>query len=109
MITREAAILGGAGVGLVVLAFALSVGLCAIARRWAPRLGLMDIPAGHKGHKAPTPLGGGVAIWLTTIIVVGLGAALAVLGRGALPPALARPVGGLGDRAAAVGATVGLA
>ena len=50
------------------LAFVLSAGRSrGLARRWAPRFGLIDRPGGHKGHQAPTPLGGGVAIWLTTV------------------------------------------
>ena len=42
-------------------------------RQLAPRLGFLDRPGGHKGHLAPTPLGGGVAIWLTTVGILGLG------------------------------------
>ena len=49
-------------------------------------------PGGHKGHRSPTPLGGGVAIWLTTSAYWSLGhAGCAVLGpdesaRAAGPP-----------------------
>ena len=56
-----------AGLGLAAAAFLLSVFLCGLARRYAVRFGFLDRPGGHKGHKAPVPLGGGVAIWLTTM------------------------------------------
>ena len=109
MVSRDAWVSGGAGLALVVLAFGLSVWLSAEARRWAPRLGLLDVPAGHKGHKAPTPLGGGVAIWLTTVLVLALGALIAGPGRGMLPLELAKHVGGLWERAEELGRIVGLA
>ena len=34
-----------------------------LMRRLAPRWGLVDRPGAHKVHAAPTPYGGGVAIW----------------------------------------------
>lgn len=36
-------------------------------RRWAPRWGLIDQPSARKVHTTPTPLGGGVAIWLGVV------------------------------------------
>src|SRR4051794_37173180 len=109
MTFSKAEILAGAGLGLVALAFALSVAFCGLARRWAPRWGLLDVPAGHKGHKRPTPLGGGVAIWLATVVVVGLGALAATLGRASLPVALAEHVGGFRESAGALATIMGLA
>src|SRR5438067_647740 len=47
-------------VGLVESAFALSWYLCGVVRRLAPRWGLLDRPGGHKGHREPTPMGGGL-------------------------------------------------
>jgi UDP-GlcNAc:undecaprenyl-phosphate GlcNAc-1-phosphate transferase len=38
--------------------------LCGAMIRWAPLLGLVDNPAGRKQHRRPTPLGGGVGIFL---------------------------------------------
>jgi UDP-GlcNAc:undecaprenyl-phosphate GlcNAc-1-phosphate transferase len=35
-----------------------------LVRRWAPRCGLVDKPNARKVHTTPTPLGGGLAIWL---------------------------------------------
>src|SRR3954468_6708930 len=109
MINSDAAILGGAGVGLVGLSFALAAGLCALARRWAPRRGRLDVPGGHKGHKRPTPLGGGVAIWLATMVVLGLGMLAVAFGRGSLPEALAVHVGGLWATAGELALILGLA
>src|SRR4051794_21659061 len=109
MVSRDAWIDGGVGLSLVLLAFVLSAWFNSLARRWAPRWGLLDVPTGHKGHKAPTPLGGGVAIWLATMIVLGLGALVAGFGRGALPVELAKHVGGLWDRAGELGLILGLA
>jgi UDP-GlcNAc:undecaprenyl-phosphate/decaprenyl-phosphate GlcNAc-1-phosphate transferase len=52
----------------------LTVSLLAgfVIRRWAPRWGLVDHPGTRKVHVAPTPLGGGMAIWLAVIIPLGL-------------------------------------
>jgi UDP-GlcNAc:undecaprenyl-phosphate GlcNAc-1-phosphate transferase len=92
-------VFGLMSLGLAALAFVLSLVLCGLARRWAPRLGLLDRPGGHKGHRAPTPLGGGVAIWLATVAVLGLAALATVLAREALPEALTRYISGAWSRA----------
>ncbi len=63
--------LAKAGLGLAVAAFVLSNLFCMGARRYALRFGFLDRPGGHKGHYAPVPLGGGVAIWLATMVVLG--------------------------------------
>ena len=42
----------------------------AVVIRVAPRIGLMDQPAARKVHQEPTPLGGGVAVWLAVTIIV---------------------------------------
>ena len=58
--------------------FCLAVALTALMRRWAPRWGLVDQPAARKVHVTPTPLGGGVAIYLATVLPVA-GIQLAVI------------------------------
>ena len=59
---------------------------CGLARKYALRFGFLDRPGGHKGHKAPMPLGGGVAIWLATMLILGAsGLARLLLGRSVLP------------------------
>jgi UDP-GlcNAc:undecaprenyl-phosphate GlcNAc-1-phosphate transferase len=93
--TRETVVLAGAGLGLLAFAFALSAGLCALVIRWAERLGFLDRPGGHKGHKAPTPLGGGVAFWLTTVSMPLLGALVVRVGRDWLPGPIARHADGI--------------
>ncbi len=86
---------------LVGSAFALSTLLCGLIRRFSRRWGLMDRPGGHKGHKEPTPLGGGVAIWLTTVILLAVGVTVVRWGGALLPESLAIHVKGallrLGD------------
>ncbi len=60
-------------------AFVLSLALTALMRRIAPRIGYVDRPGGRKGHKRPTPLGGGVAIVLASCAVILGAAVMAVL------------------------------
>ena len=84
--------------GLVVWSFVLGAILTRAARSIAPRFGLVDKPGGRKAHRAPTPMGGGVAIWLTTVITLGLGSLAFALFRTTLPPDLAVHAGGLWSR-----------
>jgi UDP-GlcNAc:undecaprenyl-phosphate GlcNAc-1-phosphate transferase len=91
--------LGWVAAGLAGSAFGLSGALGGLARRVAPRFGLVDRPGGRKAHKAPTPLGGGVAIWLATILTLGLAALAAWLGRPYAPPELGRYLDGAWGRA----------
>jgi UDP-GlcNAc:undecaprenyl-phosphate GlcNAc-1-phosphate transferase len=102
-------VLAAVGAGLVLLAFAVGMGLCALARVLAPQVGLIDRPGGRKAHKAPTPLAGGVAIWLTTVGVLALGASVLAVGRGGLPADLAKHVSGLWSRGGELGLILGLA
>jgi UDP-GlcNAc:undecaprenyl-phosphate GlcNAc-1-phosphate transferase len=64
--------------------FLLSLGLAALLRPLALRLGFVDDPGGRKVHPGPIPLGGGVAIALALSAAFGLAWAL-----GALPPSVA--------------------
>lgn len=57
-------------------AFALSLLSTAIARRVAPRFGYVDHPGGHKSHLAPTPYGGGVAMFLAAWLPAAAGLAV---------------------------------
>ena len=97
-----------AGAALTASAFLLSAIFCATARRMAPRWGLLDRPGGHKGHAAPVPLGGGVAIWLAVLIVVGACGLIALWGGSLLPEAIARHVGGLRERSGEFAIILGL-
>ncbi len=97
------------GPALAGAAFILCAGLCALARAMAPRWGLLDRPGGHKGHKAPVPLGGGVAIWLSVVLVLGACGAAVVLDDGRLPAGVARHASGLQSRAGELAAILGLA
>ena len=99
----------GAALLLIGSSFALGVGLCALTRRLAPRLGLVDKPGGRKAHARVTPLGGGVAIWLTMVVVLAAGGAYLRLGGPGLPNELSRYVGGLRSRAGELAGLLGLA
>ena len=73
MSSQEVGVLAAVAGGLALAAFVTSTALCLLVRYIAPRIGFLDRPGGHKGHRTPTPLGGGVAIWLTTVSILGLG------------------------------------
>lgn len=52
-----------------VLPSLLISALATAAMRWlAPRWGLIDQPAARKVHESPTPLGGGVGVWLGVVL-----------------------------------------
>ena len=54
-----------------LLACLASLLLTALVRKLAPRVGLVDRPDGYrKLHRRPTPLGGGVAVFLATAVVL---------------------------------------
>ncbi len=59
---------------LLVLSFMLSLALTLVMGRAARRWGILDHPAGRKSHKAPTPLLGGAAIFITfySVLIVHL-------------------------------------
>jgi UDP-GlcNAc:undecaprenyl-phosphate GlcNAc-1-phosphate transferase len=98
------------GLGLAGVSLALSVGLCALVRVLAPRVGFVDRPGGRKAHKRPTPLGGGVAIWATVVGILGAGAFVAwVAPDGSLPEPLRTHVGGLRLRLGELATLLGLA
>jgi len=62
----------GSEPSIFLLACLVSLGLTALVREIAPRIGLTDDPDGHrKLHGRATPLGGGVAIYLTTAVILG--------------------------------------
>ncbi|MBN1589436.1 MAG: undecaprenyl/decaprenyl-phosphate alpha-N-acetylglucosaminyl 1-phosphate transferase [Pirellulales bacterium] len=57
---------------IFLLACLVSLGLTALIREIAPRIGLTDDPDGHrKLHGRATALGGGVAVYLTTAVILG--------------------------------------
>jgi UDP-GlcNAc:undecaprenyl-phosphate GlcNAc-1-phosphate transferase len=53
---------------LGLVSFAVSFAATAAMKRVAPRLDFVDKPGHRKIHKAPTPLGGGVAIFLAVVL-----------------------------------------
>ncbi|MDF1743800.1 MAG: MraY family glycosyltransferase [Gimesia sp.] len=62
----------------LVPSFFISFLATAAMRRLAPRWGLIDQPAQRKVHTSPTPLGGGVGIWLGVVVPIAI-AQLSVL------------------------------
>jgi UDP-N-acetylmuramyl pentapeptide phosphotransferase/UDP-N-acetylglucosamine-1-phosphate transferase len=54
----------------ILLALALSLGLNRLMIRVAPRLGLMDQPGERRIHAIPIPRAGGIAIWLSLLLVL---------------------------------------
>jgi UDP-GlcNAc:undecaprenyl-phosphate GlcNAc-1-phosphate transferase len=99
----------GVAVALLLASFALSALLSAAARVIAPRFGLVDRPGGRKAHRAPTPMAGGVAIWLTVVSIVGAGALALGPGLPWLPAAIARHAGGAWERSGQLALILGLA
>lgn len=86
----------------------------AAMRRLAPRLGLIDQPAARKVHREPTPLGGGVGIWLGVVLPLAAAwlAARVLEGESEmpawLPAALAPHVGGVLFRGGRMWGLIGL-
>ncbi|MCX7424616.1 MAG: hypothetical protein NTW96_03155 [Planctomycetia bacterium] len=57
---------------IFLIACLVSLALTALIREVAPRIGLTDNPDGYrKLHGRATPLGGGVAVYLTSAIILG--------------------------------------
>jgi UDP-GlcNAc:undecaprenyl-phosphate/decaprenyl-phosphate GlcNAc-1-phosphate transferase len=102
-------ILALVGAALIVASFALSALLCGLARILAPKVGLVDKPGGRKAHRAPTPLAGGVAIWLTVVLMLASGAVALGPGNYWLPEALAVHTGGAWERSGELALILGLA
>src|SRR5262245_20471328 len=86
-----------------------------MARRWAPRIGLVDHPAARKVHLTPKPLGGGVAIWASVVCTTLIGyGAVVLVERGVVAlPESARAISvhfpGMFGRAGLVAVVLGLA
>ena len=49
-------------------AFVVSIVVTRVIRQFAPALGLIDQPEERKVHVTPTPLGGGLGIWLGVVV-----------------------------------------
>ncbi len=101
-------VLAAAAGGLVAAAFITSAVLCRLVRYLAPRLGFLDRPGGHKSHHTPTPLGGGVAIWLTTIVMLALGLLVMRNWQAGFPEALAKYASGVMSRSGSLGLILAL-
>ncbi|WP_437186347.1 MraY family glycosyltransferase [Planctomicrobium sp. SH668] len=89
----------------LVPAFIISWSMTYLLRYLAPKFGLVDHPAARKVHIQPTPLGGGIAIYLGTVVPLLLAFAAAVVltvsptAQDYLPPNLRQHVPGVLYRA----------
>lgn len=92
--------------GTLLPSFVVSLAAAYVVRRLAPRLGLVDRPGHRKVHSVPTPLGGGLAIWLGVLVPLAVGqlcltlvetdsSGVLLAGRWRLPELVAQHVGGL--------------
>ncbi|HUG54694.1 MAG TPA: MraY family glycosyltransferase [Vicinamibacteria bacterium] len=61
------------GLALLVAVTAVSAALAAAARRLGVHLGVIDHPGNRKVHSTPTPRLGGVAVYLSFVLAVGVG------------------------------------
>lgn len=68
----------------VVAALLVSLVLTRAMRALGPRLGLIDLPDERRIHLTPIPRSGGLAIWLSFLLVAGLGIFLGAFQDGAL-------------------------
>jgi len=59
--------------GAVLPAFLVALAAGFAMRKISPRIGLIDQPGSRKVHLTPTPLGGGVAIWLGVLLPMAAG------------------------------------
>jgi UDP-GlcNAc:undecaprenyl-phosphate GlcNAc-1-phosphate transferase len=86
--------------GAIALVISWSAGF--FVRRFAPRCGLVDRPGHRKVHTTPTPLGGGLAIWLG--VVLPLAAGTLYLLTAAMPGAIADMSSSVTDQSPGVSA-----
>lgn len=56
----------------LVIAVALSAVLTPVARVWAKKTGLLDLPSVRKAHQTPTPLMGGTAVFVAVAVAAAL-------------------------------------
>jgi len=76
-----------AALAAVAVSFGISVLATPVSRRFAGRVGYIDMPQRHKAHATPTPLLGGSAIFLAILLPSLLAVALATLWAGTGAPA----------------------
>ncbi len=107
--TSDAFLLIGVGLAFSLLAFGLSAGLGFLAKRKEFRFGLVDFPGGPLRHRVPVSLAGGVSVWLSFVVVIGLAALALEQGRRFLPEAIVRHIDGLWYRAGELAVILALA
>lgn len=58
--------------GSFFVSFTAVLALIPFVKKWALKIGFLDLPAGVKDHKNPTPLGGGLAIFIGSVVLVNI-------------------------------------
>jgi UDP-GlcNAc:undecaprenyl-phosphate GlcNAc-1-phosphate transferase len=109
MSVSDAAVLIGAGLAFTSLAFVLSAALGVLAQRKEFRFGLVDFPGGPLRHRVPVSLAGGIAVWLSFLLMLGLAALVLEHARPMLPGAIARHISGLWYRSGELSLILALA
>lgn len=95
-----------------ITSFTVSFLVCALIRRLASRVGLLDRPGARKIHQIPIPLGGGIGIWCgvtVPLLIVCLAANLSVRGYGVFPESLMLYSGGITESGCRLISLLGLA
>lgn len=59
-------------ISAILISLAVAAFIVPLIIRLGHRYGILDMPGNHKRHKRPTPLLGGVALFLTTWLTVGI-------------------------------------
>lgn len=79
--------------GALLPSLVVSAAAAGLVRRYAPRWGLLDRPGHRKVHSTPTPLGGGLAIWLGMALPLAAGQLLLAIATVNAPGEIALPGG----------------
>ena len=95
-----------------ITSFAVSFLVCALVRRVASRVGLLDRPGERKIHQIPIPLGGGIGIWcgvVVPLLIVYLAANLSVRVDGVFPESITLYSRGIAESGCRLATLLGLA
>jgi len=58
--------------GSFLAAFTSVLTLIPFVKKWALKVEFLDVPTGVKDHRSPTPLGGGLAVFLGSVVLVNI-------------------------------------
>ena len=72
----------------LIAAFLITLVICKVVIRVAPAVKLVDVPKGRKNHEKVTPLGGGIGIFVSMVVVTGF---FVLFGKGGLTTSISMP------------------